>query len=111
MFWGAAANALYACIVHGAPVFDWRPAYVGGLLYLAIVGSVVTFPLYFRLVNDVGPGKAAYTGVAVPIIAMLLSSVFEGYEWSLLAASGAGLALVGLVFAMSAKERKKEAGG
>ncbi len=107
MLWGALANAAYAYLVSGAPVFDPSPTYVGGLLYLAIIGSVVTFPLYFRLVNELGPGKAAYTGVVVPVVAMLLSSIFEGYTWSLLAASGASLALIGLVVSMTTRKNAK----
>lgn len=104
MLWGALANAAYSYAVFGAPVFDLRPSYLGGLFYLAIIGSVVTFPLYFRIVHDLGPGKAAYTSVAVPVIAMVLSSLFEGYKWSSLAICGASLALIGLVVAMTARK-------
>jgi drug/metabolite transporter (DMT)-like permease len=68
-----------------------------------MVGSVVTFPLYFRLIREIGPGKAAYTGVVIPIVAMLLSSLFEGYRWTSLAIGGAILATIGLVIAMRPK--------
>ena len=44
-------------------------------------------------IRDIGPGKAAYTGVLIPVIAMLISTAFEGYEWSLLSVSGAALAM------------------
>lgn len=100
MLWGTIANAGFAFIWHGAPAFDSRPAYLGGILYLAIIGSVVTFPLYFGLIRDIGPGKAAYSGVLVPVVAMLLSTIFEGYRWSSLAIGGAVLALIGLLVAM-----------
>jgi drug/metabolite transporter (DMT)-like permease len=79
-----------------------RPAYLGGVLYLSIIGTVVTFPLYFRLIRDIGPGKAAYTGVVIPVVAMLLSTIFEGYAWSTLALVGSALAMLGLVVAMQA---------
>jgi drug/metabolite transporter (DMT)-like permease len=104
MLWGSLINALIAFVFFGPPVFDPRPAYFGGVLYLGIVGTVLTFPLYFRLIRDIGPGKAAYTGVLIPIIAMLISTVFEGYEWSLLAVSGAALAMIGLVVAMQTRK-------
>ena len=100
MLWGAVANAAFAFAYNGAPVFDPRPAYLGGILYLAIIGSVVTFPLYFGLIRDIGPGKAAYSGVLVPVVAMLLSTIFEGYRWSPLAIGGAILAMAGLLVAM-----------
>lgn len=104
MFWGSLANAIFAFIVDGAPVIDMRPGYIGGVLYLSIIGSVVTFPLYFRLIRDIGPGKAAYTGVVIPVVAMILSTIFEGYIWSPLALAGGVLAVLGLVVAMQARK-------
>jgi drug/metabolite transporter (DMT)-like permease len=104
MLWGAAFDAAFAFALHGPPLFDPRPSYLGGVFYLAIVGSVVTFPLYFDLIRRIGPGKAAYTGVLVPIVAMLISTLFEGYRWSMLALAGAAFALVGLIVAMQARK-------
>ncbi len=104
MLWGSLANAAFAYARYGPPVIDPRPAYIGGVLYLSIIGSVVTFPLYFRLIRDIGPGKAAYTGVLIPVIAMILSTIFEGYVWSALAMAGGVLAMVGLVVAMQARK-------
>ena len=103
MLFGALANALFAAITTGPPVFDPRPEYLLGIFYLAIMGSVVTFPLYFALIRDWGPGKAAYNGVAVPVVAMALSTLFEGYRWSVLAGSGAMLAMIGLLIALSGR--------
>lgn len=100
---GASFDAVYAWITHGPPVFEPRFAYAGGILYLGIVGTVLTFPLYFRLIRDIGPGKAAYTSVLIPIIAMLISTLFEGYHWSGLSIGGAVLAIIGLVIAMRAR--------
>ncbi len=57
----------------------------------------------YRLIQQIGAGRAAYTGVLTPIIAMLLSTLFEDYRWSLLAAVGAGLAIAGMVVAMRAR--------
>jgi drug/metabolite transporter (DMT)-like permease len=100
MLWGTLFNAAWAWANYGPPVIDPRPSYATGLLYLGIVGSLVTFPLYFRLIRDIGPGKAAYTGVLIPVIAMLLSTIFEGYVWTPLAIGGAVFATAGLVIAM-----------
>jgi drug/metabolite transporter (DMT)-like permease len=104
MFWGSLANSVFALIMYGAPVIDMRPGYIGGVLYLSIIGSVVTFPLYFRLIRDIGPGKAAYTGVVIPVVAMILSTIFEGYIWSTLALAGGVLVMAGLVVAMQARK-------
>jgi hypothetical protein len=46
---------------------------------------VVTFPLYYRLIREIGAGRAAYHNVLVVIVAMLLSTLLEGYRWSELA--------------------------
>ncbi len=74
------------------------------MLYLGLIGSVVTFPLYFRLLQRLGAGRGAYNGVMVPVIAMILSTLFEGYRWSVLAAAGALLAMAGLVLALKARK-------
>ena len=104
MLFGTIANALFAWAINGAPQFDPRPAYLAGIAYLAIIGSVVTFPLYTGLIRAWGPGKAAYNGVAVPVVAMGLSTLFEGYKWSGLAIAGALLAMTGLLIALSGRK-------
>jgi len=101
MLWGTLIDAGLALVLDGAPTLDPRPRYWGGVVYLGLIGSVLTFPLYFELIRRWGAGRAAYNGVATPVIAMLLSTLFEGYRWSLLAAGGAGLAMAGLLIALS----------
>jgi drug/metabolite transporter (DMT)-like permease len=103
MLSGAVANFVFAWTVSGPPALDTSPAALAGIAYLAIAGSVVTFPLYFALIRDWGPGKAAYNSVAVPVVAMALSTVFEGYQWSILAIGGALLAMVGLLIALGGR--------
>lgn len=104
MLWGSLANFAVALVLNGPPVFELRMGYAAGLFYLGIVGTVVTFPLYSALIRDIGPGRAAYTSVLIPVVAMLLSTVFEGYRWSLLAASGGVLVMIGLAVAMQARK-------
>jgi drug/metabolite transporter (DMT)-like permease len=110
LVWGAVFDAAVALVLAGPPQFDWRWTYGAGVAYLALVGSVVTFPIYFGLVRELGAGRAAYNGVVVPIIAMLLSTLFEGYRWSLLAGTGAVLALGGLVLALRARNPSTKEG-
>lgn len=105
MFWGTLADAALAWALSGPPVLPLDARYLGGVGYLAIIGSVITFPLYFALIRDIGPGRAAYNGVLVPVVAMGLSTMFEDYRWSWLAAGGGALAMAGLVVALRGRTR------
>ena len=101
MAFGALIDALFALTLAGAPVIDNRPGYWIGLLYLAIPASVLTFSLYYPVVRKIGPAKAAYSSVLVPIIAMGFSTWLEDYRWTKLAIAGAALALGGMLGALS----------
>lgn len=105
MMIGAGMDAIFAWITAGPPVMEWRVSYLAGIAYLGIAGSVVTFPLYFGLIRHMGAGRAAYTSVLIPVIAMLISTVVEGYRWTMLAMAGAALAIIGMVIALRAKAR------
>lgn len=107
MLLGAAMDAVWASITVGPPAIDWRPGYIAGMLYLGLAGSSFAFVLYYNVIRAVGPAMAAYSSVVVPVIAMLLSTLFEGYRWSLLAAAGCALALAGLVIALRARSPAK----
>ena len=104
MLYGAAGNAIWSLATSGPPQIELTAAYLGGIAYLAIIGSVVTFPLYFGLIRDIGPGKAAYTSVFIPVVAMGLSTLFENYGWTPVAAAGAALVMSGLFVAMQARK-------
>lgn len=103
MVYGTAIDIAYAWLTVGPPAFSTAPIYVAGLLYLAIVGSAVAFSLYFGLIRQIGPARSGYIGVLIPVIAMGLSTVFEGYRWTATAAAGATLTIAGLAVAMRAR--------
>lgn len=103
MLWGALFDATIAWTLSGPPVIEPRAGYLAGIVYLGLIGSVATFPLYFNLIRTIGAARAAYSGVVVPVVAMILSTLFEGYHWSPLALAGAGLGLAGLIIAMQAR--------
>ena len=98
---GALIDGIIAFVMTGSPVFDPRPAYWAGLFYLALAASVLTFSLYYPVVRRIGPAKAAYSSVIVPIIAMGFSTWLEGYRWTPTTIAGAVLALGGMVGALS----------
>jgi drug/metabolite transporter (DMT)-like permease len=98
---GALIDGAIALAMTGPPVIDARPIYWAGLIYLALAASVLTFSLYYPVVRIIGPAKAAYSSVLVPIIAMGFSTAFEGYRWTPTTVVGALLALGGMVGALS----------
>jgi drug/metabolite transporter (DMT)-like permease len=97
---GALIDAIIAWAMAGPPVFDRRPEYWLGILYLAFFASVLTFSLYYPVVRRIGPAKTSYSGVIVPIIAMGFSTWLESYHWTALAIAGAILALGGMAAAL-----------
>ncbi|MGN6057817.1 MAG: DMT family transporter [Sphingomicrobium sp.] len=98
---GAVFDALIAFAMTGPPTLDPRLSYWAGVLYLALLASVLTFSLYYPVVRRIGPAKAAYSSVIVPIIAMGFSTWLEDYRWTSLTIAGALLALGGMVAALS----------
>ncbi|MET0518937.1 MAG: DMT family transporter [Burkholderiaceae bacterium] len=73
--------------------FDWHAPYLLSLLYLAVFGSVIAFVLYFRLAQAQGPARAALTGVVIPVIALAISALLEGWRPTALAVAGMALCL------------------
>lgn len=104
MLYGTAIDAALALAIAGPPVLPGAPTYWLGTAWLALAGSVTTFPIYYGLVRKLGAGRAAYNGVLVVVIAMIISTVLEGYRWTALAAAGAALAMIGLVVALRARQ-------
>ena len=102
MTWGmayGAATCLFAALLRGQPLgFVLTPAYLLSLLYLAVFGSVIAFFYFFRLMESVGGGRAGYVGVMTPVVALILSSVFEHFVWTPLSLLGLGAAVAGNVF-------------
>jgi drug/metabolite transporter (DMT)-like permease len=104
MIFGTVVNACFAWSTVGPPVVDMRPGYFLGIAYLGVIGSALAFTLYFGMIRLLGPAKAAYSSVTVPIVAMLISTLVEDYHWSVLAVIGCVVALSGLVVALSARK-------
>ncbi|WP_332819288.1 DMT family transporter [Sphingopyxis sp.] len=111
MLFGTLADGAFAWITTGQPVIEPTAAYVGGVLYLGLIASAVTFPLYFNIIRAVGPGQAAWSSVLIPIIAMGFSTLFEGYHWATLSIAGGVVALIGLVIAVAKRPERPTISG
>lgn len=95
MLYGAAFSTLVV-VARGLPLtFDPSPLYVGTLIYLAVFASVIAFWCYLTLLGRIGPDRASYAGVLFPVVALMLSTMFENYAWTWPALAGVALVLAG----------------
>ncbi|HET6222628.1 MAG TPA: EamA family transporter, partial [Dongiaceae bacterium] len=106
---GMAYGALFTflvVLVRGVHIsFDWSLAYVGSLIYLALFASVIGFGSYLTLVQRIGADRAAYSSVLFPIVALAMSTLLEGYRWSLPALLGVILVLAGNLVVLARRRR------
>ena len=75
----------------------------------SIFASVIGFTTYLMLVSQIGSAQAGYATVMFPIVALAVSTVFEGYVWTPTAMLGAGLALLGNVVMFAQPRRRRPA--
>jgi len=97
MAYGALIMTLYAWITGTTFTMDWSAPYVLSLLYLSVFGSIIAFGAYLTLVGQIGADRAAYATVLFPIVALFISSIFEGFQWTSLSITGVALVLMGNV--------------
>ena len=101
MSYGAVSLIIIA-IITGIPFkFDMDILYISSLAYLALFGSIIAFTFYLQLLGNIGPDRSAYVILIIPIIAMLISTLFEGYVWQKSAIGGIILLLAGIIIAMT----------
>ena len=109
MFYGA-FSMLTMIMVAGIPFsFDVSTVYIGSLLYLALFGSVVAFGCYLSLVGSIGADRAAYATLLFPIVALLISTIWEGYQWTWSSAMGVALILAGNLWMLNGKKKNLRA--
>lgn len=77
---------------------DPSPSYLGSLLYLAIFGSIIAFGCYLYLVGVIGADRAAYSTLLFPLVALVISTIWEDYSWSVLSLCGVALIVAGNFF-------------
>ena len=95
MTYGALALAVVSLMRGQAFIIEPSVRYIASLLYLAFFASVVAFACYLRLLREIGSARAAYVTVLMPVVALAISTVLEGYRWTLPALVGVGLTLFG----------------
>jgi len=109
MAWSMAYGALSSLCVAlalGRPYsVDWSAPYLLSLAYLAVPGSVVAFAGWLTLVGRIGAPRASYVGVMAPVVALFVSTLFEGFAWHPLTAAGVAVSIAGNVLVLRGKRR------
>jgi len=103
MMYGALLMLGLSAVLGRSFAFEMTGAYVGSLLYLALFGSIVAFGCYLSLVGRIGADRAAYATLVFPVVALVISTIWEGYQWSASAFSGVALILLGNVLLLQRK--------
>lgn len=85
--------------------FEWTFSYIGSLIYLALFGSVIAFGAFLTLLGKIGPDKAGYISLVYPVIAIIFSTFFEDYQWTVGGFIGLLIILVGNFIAMGKYKR------
>lgn len=75
--------------------FSMTFEYIASLLYLAVFGSAIAFGCYLALIRRIGSARAAYSSLMFPVVALIISTLFEGYSWTPIATIGMLLTLGG----------------
>jgi len=101
MLYGAAITAAAALGLGEKFSFDRSWRYLGSLAYLAVFGSIVAFGAYLTLMKRIGAHRAGYTMVAIPVVALLISTWLEDLRWTANLWIGVALCLVGNVLVLA----------
>lgn len=107
--WGMLYGTLWAAalaLLLGRPfIIEPTVAYLGSLVFLSVVSTVMAFAAYLTLLGRIGGARAGYATVMFPVFALLISTVFEGYSWTLWAVLGLALVGIGNVLVIRAGKR------
>jgi len=103
MLYGSLITLLVTQIKDTELLFEYSFSYVASLAYLSIIGSIFAFIFYLKLLEKVGAGRAGYVGVVMPVLAMLISTIFENLEWEIDLLIGLPILLLGAVLVINQK--------
>jgi drug/metabolite transporter (DMT)-like permease len=106
MLYGSLFTLIVAKFRGAEIIFDNSISYILSFLYLSIIGSVVAFYLYLKLLDNIGSARAGYIGVIMPIIALIISTIFEGLQWTNNLIIGLPVLIFGCVLILNQKSKK-----
>lgn len=95
MFYGSISLVIYLILMGNSFSFELSNQYIFSLIYLSIFGSVFGFSLYLTLIKKLGSNDAAYVAIIMPLVALVVSTFFEGLVWDLSLVLGAIMIVLG----------------
>ena len=95
MLYGSITLLIYLLMTGTELNFDFSYRYIISLIYLSIFGSVFGFILYLSVIKNIGANDAAYIAIIMPLIALIISTIFEGMTWNLNLYIGSSLVIFG----------------
>ncbi len=101
MLYGSLITLLITQLNNTELLFEFTFRYIASLTYLSVFGSIFAFIFYLKLLEKVGPGRAGYVGVVMPVIALLISTIFENLEWQIDLIIGLPILLIGAVLVIN----------
>ena len=106
MGYGGLASLMVALALGREYTIDLGAPYLLSLLYLALLGTVITFAGWLTLVGRIGAARASYVGVMAPVVALFVSTLFEGFVWHVLTAAGVAVSIAGNVLVLRQPARR-----
>jgi len=103
MLYGSLVTLLITQIKGTELLFEYTFSYIVALAYLSIVGSIFAFIFYLKLLEKVGAGRAGYVGVVMPVLALLISTIFEDLKWQQDLIIGLPVLIIGAVLVINQK--------
>jgi drug/metabolite transporter (DMT)-like permease len=95
------AGVLTACAftLESPLAVRWTPVAIASVLYLALVGSVLTFGVYLWLLRYVPAYRMSLVSFVIPVVALLLGAAFGGEPLGATTLFGTGLVVGGVALA------------
>jgi drug/metabolite transporter (DMT)-like permease len=107
MLFGLIPLLLYGVAFEGNPFdFRWSAIAVLSLLYLAVVGSVIAFLLYYWLMQNMDVTKTMLISLVTPVVAVILGMLVLDEQLSWRTLVGGAMIMAGIGFIVVRKPRK-----
>jgi drug/metabolite transporter (DMT)-like permease len=100
MAYGGFASLIVALALGREYTIALTAPYLLSLLYLCVLGSIVTFAGWLTLIGRIGVARASYVGVMAPVVALFVSTLVEGFVWHPLTAAGVAVSIAGNVLVL-----------